>query len=54
MASVVDHNIMATKCDSYEDYLAGKCEGNEQVVFGDEVTKGAVGKYYFNISLSDQ
>lgn len=53
MASVIGKQIMATKCDSYEAFSSGRCEGNERVVFGEELTKGAEGKFYFDIGAPD-
>lgn len=38
--------FVATKCDSYESYLAGLCEGNDQVTLGGDLL-GHEGDYYF-------
>lgn len=52
--SILNSGIIATKCDSYENYSSGKCDSNQKVVFGDDLTKGAEGIYYFNISTPDE
>lgn len=38
--------FVATKCDSYENYLAGLCDGNDQVTLGGDLL-GHEGDYYF-------
>lgn len=38
--------FLATKCDSYENYLSGACDGNDQVALGGGLL-GHEGDYYF-------
>lgn len=38
--------FVGTKCDSYENYLNGTCDGNEQVALGGSLL-GFEGNYYF-------
>lgn len=40
------NRFLGTKCDSYEDYLIGACDGNTQVAFGGNLL-GHEGDYYF-------
>lgn len=34
------------KCGDVEDFKEGKCEGNEKIVFGEDVDKNARGDYF--------
>lgn len=38
--------FVATKCDSYESYLEGKCDGNDKVTLGGDL-RDHQGDYYF-------
>lgn len=38
--------FLAIKCDSYENYLSGACDGNDRVTLGDDL-EGLEGDYYF-------
>lgn len=38
--------FLSTKCDSYESYLGGACDGNDKVALGGDLV-GLEGDYYF-------
>lgn len=38
--------FVATKCDSYENYIEGRCDGNDRVTLGGDLG-GREGDYYF-------
>lgn len=38
--------FLATKCDTYENYLNGTCDGNDQVTLNGELL-GHQGDYFF-------
>lgn len=40
------NGFVSTKCDSYENFLAGSCEGNDRVALGRELA-GHEGDYFF-------
>lgn len=38
--------FLSTKCDSYENYLSGACDGNDKLPLGGDLL-GREGDYYF-------
>lgn len=38
--------FVSTKCTNYEDYVDGKCDGNEKVTLGGDLS-GHEGIFYF-------
>lgn len=44
--------MYGTKCDSWENFEEGNCDGNEMAVFGEYLNPGANGKYYLYYNSS--
>lgn len=50
--SIKNSSIYGTKCDSWENFEEGNCDGNEKAVFGEYLSPGANGKYYLSYNSS--
>lgn len=46
--SINSENFIATKCDSYLDYVDGKCWSNQKISMGERVNSSAKGKFFLS------
>lgn len=47
--SIRANDIKARKCESSEGFVAGKCDSNEEVVFGENVSRNTQGNYFLHL-----
>lgn len=47
--SISTNDMKATSCQDYATFILGKCEDNENIIFGENVNKTAKGEYFFDL-----